>query len=296
MKKLFTLGIALAFACAAYAYPTLTGPTGLATLPTAAVAPAGQLQIAADYYDTEGDSTIPLRVLYGVGGNLEFGLLYAFSNQSMVLEVEDDFALTFDADNTWGLNAKYALPVDLAGFQFAAGAQYLTSDFAVTVVDLLGEFPTEELASIDTNTTQVYLVGTRAFTLGGDGSPALNGTLGLNWTRMKLDLTGEEIVPESISESGFRFFGGLEALFANNLSLAVEFQTEEEDLGDTDMLWSFVGRYPFTPSLSAQIGYTNASNIPAMFEGELGITMLGLNGGGEHNFFAGLNFAWDGTE
>ena len=38
MKKMFVLGmavVALAIATAAYAYPTLTGPTGLVTLPNA---------------------------------------------------------------------------------------------------------------------------------------------------------------------------------------------------------------------------------------------------------------------
>lgn len=96
MKQLIVLGIAVALACAVQAYPTLTGPTGLATLPTAAVAPAGQLQLAADYYDTEIESTIPVRVLYGIGDNFEIGATY----------------VSFEL-NGWGINGKWLTPLTL---------------------------------------------------------------------------------------------------------------------------------------------------------------------------------------
>ena len=124
MKKLFTLGIALAFACAAYAYPTLTGPTGLATVPTTSIAPIGQFQLAADWYNTDPDTTVPLRLLYGATDNLELGA-----------------TLIFTEDDAWGINGKYVSPFNVVGFGVAFGAQFLSADADIT---------------------QLYAVGTRA--------------------------------------------------------------------------------------------------------------------------------------
>lgn len=111
MKKLVLLGIVAAVACAAYAYPTLGGPSGLLTVPDAAVTPAGQIQVAVDQEQVVApDTTLPLRVLYGFGGNLEFGALYQKT------EGVDDAA--------WNVNAKYKLPFELVGAGTAAGAAF----------------------------------------------------------------------------------------------------------------------------------------------------------------------------
>jgi hypothetical protein len=116
MKKLLILGIAAAMACAAYAYPTLGGPTGLVTVPTAAVAPAGQLDLAADWFYAGGgvSATLPLRVLYGIGDQFEIGASY--------INTEGDDT------NPWSINAKYALPVNLVGADVALGATYTNTD------------------------------------------------------------------------------------------------------------------------------------------------------------------------
>lgn len=107
----------------------------------------------------------------------------------------------------------------------------------------------------------------------------LNATLGVNWTNLEFEVGGMG----SDEESAFRLFGGLEAAFANNLTLAAELQMKEEDIGDADMLWSIVGRYQFNDALALQVGYTNASMI------DLG---TGFNGGENSNFFAGLSYAF----
>ena len=268
MKKMLILGIAVAIACAAHAYPTLTGPTGLATLPTAAVAPAGQFQLAADWFDTEdtvGDTTIPVRLLYGFGGNFEFGATYISSELS-----------------GFGLNAKWLTPLTLAGFDWALGAQYvnLTDDFVVGE----GDFGPEVL-DIDATGTQVYFAGTRVLMDAEDGI-GLTGTIGLNWTKIEADLTLSddlgEFDSESESEDAIRFYAGLEAAFANNLTVAAEIQSDGLDfLGEEDMLWSVVARYPFTESIAAQVGYTNA------------ITFIGAD---DSNLFAGLTYAWGAAE
>jgi len=117
MKKMLVLGIAVALACAAYAYPTLSGPTGLLTVPTAAVAPAGQFQFAADMQGA--DDVFPIRALYGFGGNFEIGANFITGNG-----LEDD---------VWGINAKYALPYTFGDAAWGVGALYQDSDSASTI-------------------------------------------------------------------------------------------------------------------------------------------------------------------
>lgn len=113
MKKLLVLGFALALACAAYAYPTLNGPTGLIFVPTAAVAPAGQFQVALDwaYISSFDDADMLLRGLYGINDQFEIGA--AFSNN------EDG-----DLGNTFGVNAKYVLPFTAGDAAWAVGASF----------------------------------------------------------------------------------------------------------------------------------------------------------------------------
>jgi len=147
VKKMLILGMVLAAFAAAYAYPTLTGPTGLATIPTAAVAAAGQLQVAADYYDAEGDSAIPIRALYGIGENFEVGLGYW---------MQDD-------NDGFMLNAKYLTPLTFGDMAWAAGAQYIDLDAMDTIL-------------------QAYFVGTKQFSEAGEGTPGFSGSIGFNWT------------------------------------------------------------------------------------------------------------------
>ena len=239
MKKLFTLGIALAFACAAYAYPTLTGPTGLANLPTAGIVGAGGFNVAVDYYDMDGEEAIPIRLLYGLNDTVELGASYWMQ----------------DGVDAFMLNAKWVTPLTLLDMPWALGLQYADFDF-------------------DGTATQFYFVGTRPLLEGDDTMPAINGTFGVNWTMYEEDDALDD-------EDAFRFFLGFDATFANNLMLALEYQTKSSDL-DEDALWSLLARYPFTETITGQIGYTNG------FGGVIGLD--------DSNLFAGVNFAWGGTE
>jgi len=116
MKKLLILGFAVALACAAYAYPTFTGQTGLISVPTAAVAPTGQIQVAADWFYTfaDTDAIYPVRVLYGVNNQLEIGAAYMGMESS--------------SDHAWDINAKYVLPLTFGQAQWALGASYTDGD------------------------------------------------------------------------------------------------------------------------------------------------------------------------
>ena len=151
MKKLFVLGLVATLASAAFAVNlTLTGPSGLVTVPTAEIVAAGQLGVAADIIDTD-DATIPVRVAYGVAENWEVAALYQFN----------------DAANMWAVSGKFLTPLNLAGFGIAAGALYGQNDAATEVT-----------------TTQVYVAATRGLMEASDMLPALKGTIGAAWTQV----------------------------------------------------------------------------------------------------------------
>jgi len=217
MKMLTLLGLAVALAGAAFAYPTLTGPTGMATLPTAETLPAGQLNLAADYYNTSDgpiENTYPVRLSFGVTENVEIG---------------GAFLLQEDMD-MWVIHAKLSPLLPLLGFNWGAGAQYAQQDFPV-----LG----------DDTITQVYWVGDMVMNEGGEGQPTFDLTLGMNWTDSDL-----------LNDDAIRFFAGVRAGFVNNFSVGAEYQTEDDDL-DAEALWSAYARLGLTDTIAVQAGWTN---------------------------------------
>ncbi|HOF88220.1 MAG TPA: hypothetical protein PLZ36_08995 [Armatimonadota bacterium] len=107
MKKLLVLGMAVALASVAFAFPTQLGPTGGVVVPDCAIAEG----LSVTVFDPPAAVDIPqTQVLFGLTENLEVGFGF------------------FDAggigDTSWSINAKYALPIDLAGLQLAVGAVY----------------------------------------------------------------------------------------------------------------------------------------------------------------------------
>lgn len=209
MKKMLVLGIALALACAAYAYPTLAGPTGLLTVPTAAVAPAGQFQAAIDLQYIGSDELYPIRALYGFNGNLEFGATY-FTGEA-----------TGD-DNVWGINAKYALPANFLGADWAVGAAYQDSD--------------------NVSTTAAYLAATKAF------EETFTGTAALLWSDDDVDEV--TTAGQSDDDSDFALAVGVQANLDNGLSLIGEYVNT---LPGASL--NFAARYPLTDALTAQLGF-----------------------------------------
>lgn len=271
MKKLLSLGIAtalLASACAVYAFPTLTGPTGTGVQPTAAVVPAGSLSVAADYYNTESsvsvppaptagftitqqpvepdiDNSYPVRVQYGLGSNIELGGLYNFQQAGG------------DDSNTWGVNAKYVTPVHFLNFDWAIGGFYNNTD--VKALDITAK------------TTQGYVAGTGFISRGDESMPMVKATVGGNWTQ--LDIDGEKT-------SAIRPFVGVEVLLPNKLTVFGDYQLKNSKLDD-EQLFSFGLRYQVSGSIAAQVGYTNAAP-----SGGIGLS--------ESNVFAGVNLALGG--
>ncbi len=189
MRRYLLLGMVVALVGAAFAYPTLTGPTGLITLPTASSLPAGQISLAADYYNTSDgpvENSYPVRATLGLASSIEVGAAYLFQDNA----------------DMWVLNAKLSPIINLIGFDWGAGAQYAK----------------QNLTPADETVFQLYWVGTMMMSDVDEGQPAIGLTVGANWTDSDL-----------LDDNTLRFFAGVEAGFANNFSLIAEYQTEDED-------------------------------------------------------------------
>ena len=216
---------------AAQAYPTLVGPTGAGVLPTAAIAPAGHINVAADYYNSDNqlvpdsNKTYPIRVLVGLGANTEIGGLFAFHK------------LGQSNENTWDANIKYRLPFHAFGSALSVGAIYARSQ--------RGAFASPAV----TTGEQAYLVGD--FTLSRASRMSLTGSLGVNWTR--IDENDEAHVDR------LRGFAAANLGLTSSLSLVADIQTKSRTLGDIDPLYSVALRYGASKTLGLQVGYTNAA-------------------------------------
>ncbi|HEX2950705.1 MAG TPA: hypothetical protein VHV83_14250 [Armatimonadota bacterium] len=238
----------LTTACIALAYPTLAGYTGTGVLPTALVPPAGQWDVAADFYNTENSgatglletsaNSYPIRTVYGVSKNFEVGAGYAFS------EVGEDDA------NTWNVNAKYQFAENF-GFPWSIGARFAQTDLSASDTTV--------------NTFNAYLVGSRIFPRKDPAQPLIIGSFGLNWTTQDADDTND----------AFRVFGSASATFCNGLELAADVQAQSDDF-DSDPLYSLVARYPLSNTTTMQVGFTNANPTFVSSQSE-GNFFAGLN-------------------
>ncbi len=159
-------------------------------------------------------------------------------------------------DQAWGVNAKYALPL------FGFGGLALGGFYNATT-------------NGDDKGSQIYLVDTMPFTK-ADTGVLLRGTLGVNYTWTDLAATGKN--------NGVRAYIGADATFPgiNNAMLLAEYQIRTSSVPDARSVASVAVRYPFTPSLSAQVGFTNADPI-------------GLIGTRDYRVFVGASLALGGT-
>lgn len=134
---------------------TMIGGSGGAVLPTADVIAKDNAEVAVDWFNTDVDETLPVRIDAGIANRVEVGGLLAFN----------------DATDFWGLNVKYdtRLPRPMGGT--SVGARFLDA----TDVDITAE--------------QVYLVHTHDFP--SHGSTRFRVSVGGNWTRF--DLGGPDV-------------------------------------------------------------------------------------------------------
>jgi hypothetical protein len=232
MKKMLLVGMAVLLTSAAFAYPSLQGPTGLVAVPTAATVATGAIDLAADYVylpstvQPGGTHTndFPVRLEWGCAQNFEVGAAYDY--------IRDD--------QSWDINGKWVTPLNYFSTKVAVGAQY------------------ERFRKFGGSTPTVwnlYLVGTRP--LVNAGGVALNGDLGLT-----MDKTDHIFANNT---SFLRLMLGVDATVASlrNLNIAIDYIPQDKAISDTKAAFSIVGRMPITPMIGAEIGATTASSLQA---------------------------------
>jgi len=257
-KRLWTLPllavlVIVAASGAAYAIPSLGGPTGIVSVPNALVAPVGQLQTALTYqsqqyvsemYGGNVDATYwALNVLTGVSDEAELWAAYALADQDTPTESE--------TANMWAIGGKYQFtrePEDQASL--AVGASWESwSDSAF--LDGAGMYGLGDFGVL-----KAYIVATKDFTpMTGeswewtDGGARMLGSLGLMY--LKLDPDGAS------SESLARPFVAVEFVGAGDTTFGLEYRWKDTDI-DMKAVFSAVLRHRFSPAIEAEIGTTNA--------------------------------------
>jgi len=240
MKKLLPLGIvaALALATAAYAYPTLQGPTGLVNAPNAVVAPSNTVSLALDWYntkDTAGKDMIPVRALVGFLDNFEAGVSY---NNAGPIGV------------SYGINAKYVYPEAFSGFKVGAGLGYAQGD---------------KFAGNTGTMTDLYLVTTTPIPTQSEAF-TVDGTLGLQWTQVKATKTADALQP-------FIGFNSDITIGEKKLGLALDYIIDAPKIGANKGAFGFAARYDVIKNLTVQVGVDNNTyqNGDAKFKPFLGL-------------------------
>lgn len=259
-KRLWTLSLLAAFLVvvgsgAAFAIPSLGGPTGIVTVPTANVAPANGLQTALTYQSLETGSlgmygpaeditSWTLQVLGGVSDQAELWAAYSTVSSS------NDF-------HTWEIGGKMQIaPGSDDTTKLAVGASYGSwQDVVGPLAAALGMYGSGTGRDVDI--LKAYIVATRDFTpMAGESwewsstpSTRMLGSAGVMY--ISVDPSGGS------SESLARPFVGFEFIGPEGTVLGLEYRWKDSDL-DAKAVFSAVLRHPFTPALSAEIGTTNA--------------------------------------
>jgi hypothetical protein len=260
-KRLWTLPVLAAFVVAAaggsaFAIPSLGGPTGIVSLPTADVAPMDSLGLALTYQsldvgDLADDYTVwGLQALAGVSEEAELWAAY-----STVRNTDDT--------HVWGIGGKYLFakePEDSANLAIGGSWEQWADAVAETVVTAGDMYTPEVIESVTTDVTfkKVYLVATKDFTpLGGEAwewssgaGTRMLGTLGVIYIDVDPD-AGE-------GDSLTRPFLGVEFIGEEGTTLGLEYRWKDDDL-DQKAVFSAVLRHPFSPEVAAEVGTTNAS-------------------------------------
>jgi len=262
MRNILVVGMAIALltcGMAAWAYPTLTGPTGQAVIPTANVAAPG-LTLAADWAKLQSGDSFPLRLLYAFGSNIEIGGTYdPFGSDA---QVQDARFGPIGLSRAWSVNGKFGLS-KIAGGDLAVGGIFRRETMKSAFLPPTGDF--------DTDYTQAYLVWTDhlGYSYGKFSNFAF--TLGGNWTKVSTDsATGID------DSDAIRGFAGLGFTFSKDFAIEGDIQTRASRVGDAKAMSAAVVRFGVTPAVVLEAGLTNA---------------LGLRGTNRHDIFIGADFS-----
>jgi hypothetical protein len=241
---------------AALAIPSLSGPTGIVSTPTAAVAPANSLQAALSYQSLEAAGL----GAYGASEDMTVWALQALAGVSDKAELWAAYSTVRDGEDShlWGIGGKLQLakePEESATLA-VGGSWGVWKDMAVAIETYSGpvEIPT------DVTTKSAYIVATKDLTpMGGGGwewgpggGTRMLGSVGLMYLSFDPDLAGAE------SESLTRPFVNLEFKGTGGTDLGLEYRWKDDDI-DAKAVFSAVLRHAFSPEVTAEVGTTNAS-------------------------------------
>ena len=221
------VSLCLLITASAGAYPTFLGQTGGAMMPTADVLPVDHLDLAVDGANTQAASRVrdsfPVRarLVYGIGSGIEVG---AGARIQRTLG---------EANNMYSFTGKFQLPVSPLAVHLAFGGLYAMER--------------QRYNNQTTHSQQLYLLGTRAFTISESPLIRIIASGGLSGYRTS---TG------ALHTTGVRPHAALETALPNQLRLLVEHQRSSL-LGHSGVTAATL-RVPLTSDFSLQVGYSDA--------------------------------------
>jgi subtilisin family serine protease len=254
------------------AIPSLGGPTGIVTVPTASIAPMKTLDAAFSYQKATATSVVAAAGMYGSAPAVEqpeelrVYSLQALTGITEQAELWAAYSRVRDARDShiWGLGAKMALPISrrLNGASVAIGASYQDwVDGLVTQTAAMYQGGAPGLVVTDGKVVKAYLVATKDLTELKGAKPEwaprtgthMLGTAGLMYLRVAPGI-GE-------SETLVRPFLGLEVKGSGDgTELGLEYRWKDDDL-DAKAVFSAVLRYRCSADFTAEIGTSNAGPV-----------------------------------
>ncbi len=210
----------------AWGYPTLSGPTGFAVIPTAEITRPG-FTLAGDWHSLTRGASVPFRGLLNIENVVEVGAMV------------DHYTDAADIDRAWNVNAKADV--------------YCLFDGDIGVGALLQRERDHQCHEYRYN--EAYAAWTRHYPPCEEDSPFRDITLnlGVNYTRVTL--------PDCRFIDAYRFFGGLRLDFVDCLQGMIEIQDNSRFFEETEPLVAMTVRYTFDPNAVAQAGLTNAEGL-----------------------------------
>jgi len=228
---------------AAFAIPSIGGPTGIVSVPTAAVAPNGELQTALTYQSQEmytADVSLwQLQALAGVSEEAELWAAYALADQDGPTESE--------TANMFAFGGKMQLssePEDDTSLAVGASIEKWSDLYT-------------PMGFNDVSVWKAYIVATKDFTpmasesweWSAESETRMLGSLGILYASVDPD----------VGDSGSltRPFVGFEFIGAGGTALGLEYRWKDSDL-DEKAVFSAVLTHPVSPEFEIQVGTTNA--------------------------------------
>ena len=277
-KRVWALPVLVALLLAAgsgvgFAIPSLGGPTGIVSLPTAEIAPQNQLQTALSYQKFTVTSVVESTGMYGQPAAAESSddftswSLQALAAVTKEAELWAAYSSVKNSDDTsvWGIGGKVQLTKESEqGADVAIGASFQSA--TETVLESIGMYGESQEVSIDVDVDvwKAYLVATKDFAqMKGEMSegarPRMLGSLGLLYLKVNASASAYG-VSVSEDESLTRPFVGFEFVQPPATSLGLEYRWSDDKL-DSKAVFSAVLRQQLSPEVTAEIGTTNADPL-----------------------------------